>query len=50
MESFQTRETRQDDNGKEKTGVVIKYKDSEFVWVPVQNAIYESSKDDKLPY
>ena len=35
--------------GKEKTGVVIKYKDSEFVWVPVQNAIYESSKDDKLP-
>ena len=35
--------------GKEKTGVVIKYKDSEFVWVPVQNAIYESSKDNKLP-
>ena len=35
--------------GTENTGVVISYKESEFVWVPVPNAIYESSKDDKLP-
>ena len=31
------------------TGVVIKYKNSEFVWVPVPNAIYDSSKDGQLP-
>ena len=31
------------------TGVVIKYKNSEFVWVPVPNAIYDSSKDSQLP-
>ena len=29
--------------GKEKTGVVIKYKDSEFVWVPVPVAITSSA-------
>ena len=31
------------------TGLVIKYKGSEFVWVPVLNAIYDSLKDGKLP-
>lgn len=31
------------------TGVVIRYKGSEFVWVPVPNAIYDSSKDSQLP-
>ena len=31
------------------TGVVIKYKNSEFVWVPVPNAIYNSSKYGNLP-
>ncbi len=31
------------------TGVVIEYKGSQFVWVPVPNAVYESSKDDQLP-
>ena len=35
--------------GKESTGVVIKYKKSEFVWVPVPNAIYDSTKDSQLP-
>ena len=37
------------EEGTVNTGVVIKYKDSEFVWVPVPNAIYDSTKDDKLP-
>ena len=35
--------------GKESTGVVIKYKKSEFVWVPVPDAIYDSTKDENIP-
>ena len=31
------------------TGVVIKYKNSEFVWIPVPDAIYDSTKDGMLP-
>ena len=35
--------------GSKDTGVVIRYKGSEFVWVPVPDAIYDSTNDDKLP-
>ena len=31
------------------SGVVIKFKESEFVWVPVPNAIYDHTNDEKLP-
>ena len=31
------------------TGVVIEYKGSEFVWVPVPEAVYDGTKDNTLP-
>ena len=36
-------------DGTEKTGVIITYKGSEFVWIPVKNPIYDSALYNSLP-
>ena len=35
--------------GNAKSGLVISFRGNEFVWVPVADAVYDSSKDSKLP-